>query len=103
VVGDVVGYLVTERGEVINDAWDDHTIAAPVADLRRAARLIAVAAGPHKVAGIIGACRSGLVHSLVTDEPTAQAILRRLDDPDGRAPVRARRARRAAAPQLVAG
>lgn len=104
VVGDVVGYLVTERGEVINDAWDDHTIAAPVADLRRAARLVAVAAGPHKVAGIIGACRSGLVHSLVTDEPTAQAILRRLEAPGETALPAPRRPRsRAAATNPVAG
>jgi hypothetical protein len=40
--------------------------------------VIAVAAGPHKVAGIIGAARTGLVDSLVTDEPTAAAILERL-------------------------
>ncbi|HET7686427.1 MAG TPA: sugar-binding domain-containing protein [Candidatus Limnocylindria bacterium] len=78
VAGDVVGYLVTIDGDLIDDPWGDHTIAAPVADLRRAARLVAVAAGPHKIPGIIGACRSGLVHSLVTDEPTARAILARL-------------------------
>ena len=78
VVGDVVGYLVTVDGELIDDPWSDHTIAAPIAALRRAARLVAVAAGPHKVAGIMGACRSGLVHSLVTDEPTAQALLTQL-------------------------
>ena len=78
VVGDVVGYLVTIEGEVIDDPWEEHTIAAPVADLRRASRLVAVAAGPHKVAGIIGGCRSGLVHTLVTDEPTAQLVLAHL-------------------------
>lgn len=78
VVGDVVGYLVTLDGEIVDNPLTDHTIAAPIADLRRAARLIAVAAGPHKVAGIIGACRSGLVHALVTDEPTAAAILGRI-------------------------
>lgn len=81
VVGDVVGYLVTVDGDLIDDSWSDHTIAAPVSDLRRAARLIAVAAGPHKIDGIIGACRSGLVHTLVTDEPTAQAVLVQLGSP----------------------
>lgn len=78
VVGDVVGYLVTIDGQLVDNPLTDHTIAAPVADLRNAARIVAVAAGPHKVAGIIGACRSGLVHALVTDEPTAAAVLRRL-------------------------
>lgn len=92
VVGDVVGYLVTIEGTLIDDPWGDHTIAAPIDDLRRASRLVAVSAGPHKVAGIIGACRSGLVHTLVTDEPTAQAVLAHL----GAAP-RPKRARRHAA------
>ena len=88
VVGDVVGYLVTIDGTLIDDPWGDHTIAAPVSDLRRASRLVAVSAGPHKVAGIIGACRSGLVHTLVTDEPTAQAVLAHLAT---RPPKRGRR------------
>jgi DNA-binding transcriptional regulator LsrR (DeoR family) len=97
VVGDVVGYLVTIDGELIDDPWSDHTIAAPIADLRRAARLIAIAAGPHKVAGIIGASRSGLVHTLVTDEPTASAVIERLERA---APVRrgSRRRRTRTAP-----
>lgn len=79
VVGDVVGYLVTIDGELVDNPLTAHTIAAPVDDLRRAARLIAVAAGPHKVAGIIGAIRSRLVDTLVTDEPTALAVLDRLE------------------------
>jgi DNA-binding transcriptional regulator LsrR (DeoR family) len=97
VVGDVVGYLVTIDGELIDDPWSDHTIAAPIADLRRAARLIAIAAGPHKVAGIIGASRSGLLHTLVTDEPTASAVIERLERA---APVRSgsRRRRTRSAP-----
>lgn len=79
VVGDIVGHLFTEDGAIVEDPSTDQTIAAPVKMLRNAARVIAVAAGPHKVAGIIGASRTGLVDSLVTDEPTAAAILERLE------------------------
>ncbi len=79
VVGDIVGHLFTEDGAVVEDPSTDQTIAAPVDLLHQAARVIAVAAGPHKVAGIIGASRTGLLDSLVTDEPTALSILERLE------------------------
>lgn len=92
VVGDIVGHLFSEDGEVVDDASSDQTIAAPVEVLRHAARVIAVAAGPHKVSGIIGASRTGLVDSLVTDEPTALAILERLTSRVGGQSRRARRA-----------
>jgi len=78
VVGDMMGHLFDINGNVLADPTADRTIAAPLDALRHAARVIAIAAGPHKVEGIIGACRSGLVDTLVTDQPTAEEILRRL-------------------------
>lgn len=78
VVGDMVGHLFTATGAIVDDPTTDRTIAAPVESLRRAARVIAIAAGRHKVRGIIGACRTGLIHTLVTDQPTADEILRLL-------------------------
>ena len=96
VVGDIVGHLFTEDGALVEDPSTDQTIAAPVETLRHAARVIAVAAGPHKVAGIIGASRTGLLDSLVTDEPTALAILERLAASPRRRPRGARSAREVA-------
>jgi DNA-binding transcriptional regulator LsrR (DeoR family) len=78
VVGDMVGHLFDADGRIVGDPTADRTIAAPVASLKRASRVIAIAAGPHKVTGIIGACRTGLIHTLVTDQPTAEEMLRRL-------------------------
>jgi DNA-binding transcriptional regulator LsrR (DeoR family) len=78
VVGDMVGHLFDLEGRIVDDPTADRTIAAPVESLRHASRVIAIAAGPHKVDGIIGACRTGLIHTLVTDQPTAQATLLRL-------------------------
>jgi len=86
VVGDMMGHLFTMDGVFVDDPTADRTIAAPIDTLRRAAQVIAIAAGPHKIDGIIGACRSGLIRTLVTDHPTAEAILRRLT-PRGAASV----------------
>ena len=53
-------------------------IAASVEQLRKTPLTIGVAATPEKAAGIIGAVRSGMINSLVTDVNTAQAILDKL-------------------------
>lgn len=78
VVGDMVGHLFDLGGRFVVDPTADRTIAAPVSALEKAARVIAIAAGPHKVDGIIGACRTRLIDTLVTDLPTAEEIVRRL-------------------------
>ena len=91
VVGDMVGHLFDASGRIVDDPASERTIAAPVSALRRAARVIAIAAGRHKVEGIIGACRTGLIHTLVTDQPTAEAITRRAGDASRRPARRAHR------------
>jgi DNA-binding transcriptional regulator LsrR (DeoR family) len=78
VVGDMVGHLFDIEGHFVADPTADRTIAAAITSVAKAARVIAIAAGPHKVSGIIGACRTGLIHSLITDQPTAEEILRRM-------------------------
>jgi DNA-binding transcriptional regulator LsrR (DeoR family) len=78
VVGDMFGHLFDIDGRLVDDPTADRTIAAPIEALRRTPHVVAVAAGRHKIEGIIGACRSGLVHTLVTDQPTAEGIRRRL-------------------------
>lgn len=78
-VGDVAGHLVRLDGSFVEDEWERRTISIPLASLRRAARVAGVAAGSNKVESIIGGARTGLLHLLVTDEPTARAALRRLE------------------------
>lgn len=90
VVGDMVGHLFDLNGHFVVDPTADRTIAAPVSALEKAARVIAIAAGPHKVDGIIGACRTRLIDTLVTDLPTAEEIVRRLSTPATARPRRAR-------------
>jgi len=76
VVGDVAGYLVRADGTLVEDEWTRRTIAIPLALIRRTPLVVAIAAGSNKVEGIIGCARSGLLHQLVTDVPTAEAALR---------------------------
>jgi DNA-binding transcriptional regulator LsrR (DeoR family) len=76
--GDVLRHYVTEAGEILHWEGEERMIAASAEQLRRTPLTIGVAATPEKAAGIIGAVRSGMINSLVTDVNTAQAILDRL-------------------------
>jgi deoxyribonucleoside regulator len=78
VVGDVAGYLVRVDGTLIEDEWTRRSIAIPIDLLRRTPLVVAIAAGSNKVEGIIGCARTGVLHTLVTDLPTAEAALRLL-------------------------
>ena len=91
VVGDVAGYLVRFDGSLVEDDWTRRTISIPLEALRRTPRVVAIAAGSNKVEGIIGCARSGLIHTLVTDGPTAEAALRLLSRSPAAASRRQRR------------
>jgi deoxyribonucleoside regulator len=74
-VGDVAGHLVRLDGTLVQDEWERRTISIPIATLRRVPRVVGIAAGSNKVETIIGGARTGLLHLLITDEPTATAAL----------------------------
>lgn len=75
VVGDLGGHLFRADGSFVDDEWSRRTIAIPIELLRRTPRVVLVAAGSNKVEAVAGALRSGLVHVLVTDRMTAEAVL----------------------------
>lgn len=74
-VGDVAGHLVRIDGSFVEDEWERRTISIPIDDLRRVPRVIGIAAGSNKVETIVAGARTGLLHVLITDEPTAAAAL----------------------------
>jgi DNA-binding transcriptional regulator LsrR (DeoR family) len=74
-VGDLVVHPFDEAGEFIAPDLAERAMAIGVAELRQARRVVAVAAGPEKAAAIRGALASGVVRILVTDAPTARAVL----------------------------
>jgi deoxyribonucleoside regulator len=79
-IGDVAGHFFRADGSFLRD-WSDRTLAIPVDDLRRCQLVFAVAAGVGKAAAVLGGLRTGLVHVLVTDRATSEAILRLADRP----------------------
>ena len=77
-VGDIAGWSFRIDGSIIDGVYSRRMVAIPVEDLRRVRHVIAVAAGPTKVQALIGAIRTGIVHTIVTDRPTAEGIQREL-------------------------
>jgi DNA-binding transcriptional regulator LsrR (DeoR family) len=74
-VGDVAGHLVRLDGTFVQDEWERRTISIPVETLRAVPRVVGIAAGANKVETIVAGARTGLLHLLITDEPTAVAAL----------------------------
>ncbi len=74
-VGDVAGHLVRLDGSFVQDEWERRTISIPIEMLRSVPRVVGIAAGVNKVETIVAGARTGLLHVLITDEPTATAAL----------------------------
>lgn len=77
-VGDVLGYFYDASGEIIDLDLHRHVVAVPVEDLRKLPNLAAAAAGLHKVDAILGLLRGRLANILITDQVTAEELLRRV-------------------------
>lgn len=76
-VGDILGYFYDADGEILDLDLHKHVVAVRPADLRKIPNLTAAAAGPSKVDAILGLLRGRLANILVTDQATAQELLRR--------------------------
>jgi DNA-binding transcriptional regulator LsrR (DeoR family) len=74
-VGDLVVHPFDARGRFVAPDLAERAMAIGVDGLRRIRRVVAVASGMHKAQAIRGAMATGLVRILVTDGPTARAIL----------------------------
>lgn len=73
-VGDICMRFFDGDGQFIPDVFPG-IIGIDVSQLRRIPRLIAVAGGADKADAILGAVRSGCIHTLVTDESAARKVL----------------------------
>lgn len=73
-VGDVLGWVLDERGEPIDHPLNDRVIGITLADLARIPNVILAAGGMHKVPIMRAALRRGIVGTLVTDEAAARAL-----------------------------
>lgn len=78
--GDVIRHYFDVAGHAIPWDGEERMIAASREQLRRTPLTIAVAMSPQKALGLIGAVRAGLINAVVTDTPTAQAMIAILSD-----------------------
>lgn len=76
-VGDVVSFIFTIGGDLLESGLEDRLIGMPLKDLRRVPHRIGVASGRAKAEAIEGALRGGFVNVIVTDSRAALAILAR--------------------------
>lgn len=76
-VGDVVGRFITDGGDLADPELDSRTLGLSLNDLRSAATSIAVIAGEAKHGVAHAVVASGLCSTLITDEATANDLLRR--------------------------
>ncbi|CAM3820175.1 sugar-binding transcriptional regulator [Isoptericola cucumis] len=83
-VGDVCMNFFDASGAAIEFPGSDRMVRTPRELLQGLDRCVGVAVGVEKVPSIVGAVRAGMVRSLVTDAPTARALLEALDRPAAR-------------------
>lgn len=75
-VGNVGPWFLDERGGILPGVVNERLVALPVERVRRIAkRIIAVAAGGHKVNAIMSAISGGWLDGLITGEVTARRLL----------------------------
>lgn len=78
-VGDLCARQINIYGEFIKDKYNDKIIGITEENLRKVPKVICTAAGINKVFSIIGALRSGIIHTFICDEQTANYVLRMMD------------------------
>ncbi|MFV1852837.1 MAG: sugar-binding transcriptional regulator [Porticoccaceae bacterium] len=73
-IGEVISWSFNEDGQILDHPVNHCVTSAPA--VQPATNTIAVAKGAKKVAAIRGAMRGELITTLITDEATAEALLR---------------------------
>jgi DNA-binding transcriptional regulator LsrR (DeoR family) len=76
-VCDIALRFFDARGRPVRTALDDRILGITTDQLRKVGRVVAVAGGSDKVEAIAAGLKTGLVHVLITDRPTAEALLAR--------------------------
>ena len=75
-VGDVLGHFVDKDGNLIHTPIEDRLISTPLDKLRQMHNVIGLAAGQEKIEAIRAVLRGGYLDILITDETTANLLLK---------------------------
>jgi len=74
-VGEIAGWTFDAAGVPLHGGVNDRVAGIPLEDLSRP-RTVAVAGGPEKVSALLAALRGRLITGVITDERTAEALLK---------------------------
>ena len=75
-VGDVLGHFIDKDGQLIHTPIEDRLISTPLEHLREMSNVIGLAAGADKIEAIRAVLRGGYLDILITDEATANLLLK---------------------------
>jgi len=76
-VGDICLHFFDSDGKPVITPLDERVISMPLEQLKRVKRSVGVAGGQRKQLAIRGALLGGFINVLITDQFTAQALIRR--------------------------
>ena len=76
-VGDVLCHFLDINGDPVESPIDDRLITTPLETLSKQNNVIGVAGGENKVNAIIGALNANVLDILITDQDTAELIIKR--------------------------
>lgn len=75
-VGDILGQFYDKNGRVLDLPHHNRLIGTPLSTLKELNHVIAVAGGDKKVEAIYGALKGNYIHTMITDEATAAALIK---------------------------
>jgi len=75
IVGDICYNFINKFGKPVSNAWNDRVIAIELEKLKAIPLIIGVASGLEKVQAIKAALEGSLIHVLITDEATGNALV----------------------------
>ena len=77
-VGDICSHVIDINGKICDKTLDERTMAVPLEDIKKKKYRIGVGQGFSKVDAFCGALRGSIINVLITNEETAERILKRL-------------------------
>jgi deoxyribonucleoside regulator len=75
IVGDICYNFINKFGKSVANSWNERVIAIELEKLKEIPLVIGVASGLEKVQSIKAALEGGLLHVLITDEATGNALV----------------------------
>lgn len=78
-VGDICSHLIDIHGNICDPELDERTVSIPLEEIKKKRYRIGVAQGLSKVDSMLGALNGGFINVLITNEETADWILKQDD------------------------